>query len=195
VEKSCLEELISDGLSIRQISAKLGKSPTTVRFWLDKYGLKTAPKSFRKKKWTDAQMMDAIKNSETISDVLLKVGLSIRPGNYDTVRSYVSRHNIDLSHMKGKSCGRGRRPPLPLESIFCVESKVHRGTAKRYLLKNGIVKNECCLCKQGPEWRGEPLVMVLDHINGISTDYRMENLRLLCPQCNSQQGTFCRRRK
>jgi hypothetical protein len=33
--------------------------------------------------------------------------------------------------------------------------------------------------------------MVIDHINGKNNDNRIENLRLLCPNCNSQQDTFC----
>ncbi len=42
-------------------------------------------------------------------------------------------------------------------------------------------------------WRRQALVLVLDHINGVNDDYTPENLRLLCPNCNSQTPTFCGR--
>lgn len=34
----------------------------------------------------------------------------------------------------------------------------------------------------------------MDHINGIHNDHRIENLRLLCPNCHSQTKTFAGRR-
>jgi 5-methylcytosine-specific restriction endonuclease McrA len=36
-------------------------------------------------------------------------------------------------------------------------------------------------------------VLELDHINGVSDDHRLENLRLLCPNCHSQTDTYCGR--
>jgi hypothetical protein len=38
-------------------------------------------------------------------------------------------------------------------------------------------------------WNGKPLKLVLDHINGVNGDNRVENLQFLCPNCNSQQNT------
>jgi Zn finger protein HypA/HybF involved in hydrogenase expression len=66
---------------------------------------------------------------------------------------------------------------------------------KRRLIKEGLLVNRCSECDSLPEWRGKPLTMVLDHRNGDNTDNRLENLRLLCPNCNSQQATFAGRNR
>ena len=44
-------------------------------------------------------------------------------------------------------------------------------------------------------WNGKPLVLILDHINGNAEDNRYENLRFVCPNCNSQLPTFTGRNK
>ena len=62
------------------------------------------------------------------------------------------------------------------------------------LIKENIFINECSRCKIS-SWEGESIVLHLDHINGISTDHRLDNLRLLCPNCHSQTETYCGRNK
>lgn len=75
----------------------------------------------------------------------------------------------------------------PLGRILS-ESK-SRVSIKRRLLEAGILKNACDECGIS-EWRGRPLSIQLDHRNGIATDHRLENLRMLCPNCHSQTSTF-----
>ena len=55
--------------------------------------------------------------------------------------------------------------------------------------------NKCAICGMPPQWNNIPLTFVLDHINGISTDNRRVNLRLICSNCDSQLDTYKARNK
>lgn len=59
---------------------------------------------------------------------------------------------------------------------------------KRFLLAEQA--GACAVCGLPAEWAGQPLVLVLDHVNGDATDNRRVNLRLVCPNCDSQLPTF-----
>jgi 5-methylcytosine-specific restriction endonuclease McrA len=78
------------------------------------------------------------------------------------------------------------------ENLFIEGSATRREIIKRRLIKNQLIPYVCEICEQEPLWKGKKLVLVLDHRNGYSTDHRIENLRFLCPNCNSQQPTFYR---
>jgi 5-methylcytosine-specific restriction endonuclease McrA len=62
----------------------------------------------------------------------------------------------------------------------------HQHQAK--LLVSKMREHKCVICG-GIEWMGEPIPLILDHINGDSTDWRLVNLRLVCANCNSQLPT------
>ncbi len=64
-----------------------------------------------------------------------------------------------------------------------------RLTIKRTLLRLGILENRCGECGI-TEWRGRPIAIQIDHRNGVRSDHRLENLRMLCPNCHSQTETF-----
>lgn len=150
----------------------------------------------RLKRWTDEQLMIAISNSKNYSEVMRKLGLKVVCGNWRTLKLAVNRLGLDVSHMTGKAHGTTIPPhKRTLEDVMVSESTYCSGTLKKRLLREGLLNNKCALCGQLPEWNGEPMVLVFDHINGIHNDNRMENLRLLCPNCNSQQNTFSGRNR
>ena len=91
----------------------------------------------------------------------------------------------------GKAVKRGDINPRtrrwPLERILA-ESK-SRWSIKRRLIEAGLLRNECDECGLR-SWKGRPLSIQLDHRNGVGDDHRLENLRMLCPNCHSQTPTF-----
>ncbi len=50
--------------------------------------------------------------------------------------------------------------------------------------------NVCAICGCKPEHNGKPLVFILDHIDGDASNNKRENLRMICPNCDSQLDTF-----
>ena len=57
-----------------------------------------------------------------------------------------------------------------------------------YLLKEQ--SHRCDICTRPFEWLGKPLITILDHKDGNSTNHSRPNLRLICPNCDSQTDTF-----
>lgn len=48
----------------------------------------------------------------------------------------------------------------------------------------------CALCGLKSSWNGLALTLIIDHIDGDPTNDRRENLRLICPNCDSQLPTY-----
>lgn len=61
---------------------------------------------------------------------------------------------------------------------------------KLELFKLGLKENRCENCGQDNNWNGNFLSLHMDHINGNNKDNRLENLKILCPNCHSQTPTF-----
>jgi hypothetical protein len=64
---------------------------------------------------------------------------------------------------------------------------------RRHYVKQYIFEDQqrCCgICGLPAHWMGMRLVLVLDHIDGDSTNNARENLRMVCPNCDSQLPTF-----
>lgn len=78
----------------------------------------------------------------------------------------------------------------PLEEVFTENSTYTRSHLASRILKHKLKEPICSECGVGQEWNGKPLTLQVDHINGVSDDHRLDNLRFLCPNCHSQTETF-----
>jgi len=142
------------------------------------------------------QLKDLVYKSATMTEVLLSLNLINKGGNFKTLKDRLIKENIDYSHFsQGAKDKRKIRKKLLLTEVLISNSTYNRSHLKARLLKEGILKNICAICSQIPEWNGKPLSLQLDHINGISNDNRLINLRIICPHCHSQSDNFAGRNK
>ena len=124
-------------------------------------------------------------------------------GNIKTLIRRLDIEQIDYSHIprgRGANRGlrRGGRQRRSLSEIMIKESSYNPRHLKTRLVRDEIVPYICHECDFDPnkqKWNSKKLVLILDHINGVSNDHRKKNLRFLCPNCNSQTSTFAGRRK
>jgi Zn finger protein HypA/HybF involved in hydrogenase expression len=144
-------------------------------------------------KLSDEQFVELLKKSSTISEVLFKLGYTVKGNSwgYSQVKRRMDDLNLDYSIFKGKSAviKIGRLNNVRKEDILKENCKHQRTVLRRYIIKNNLIPYKCAICGC-TEWQGKTLSLELDHINGINNDNRLENLRFLCPNCHSQTSTY-----
>src|ERR1035437_9557779 len=88
-----------------------------------------------------------------------------------------------------------RRPnnvckPFPINDVLILNSTYSRSLLRAKIVKSNLIEYKCAICALGGHWNNKILNLQIDHINGIGTDHRIENLRFLCYNCHSQTPTF-----
>lgn len=153
----------------------------------------------KRRSWTDEDLTKAVASSRSMRQTLISLGLCGRGGgSYKSVQRYIDELNLDTSHWTRQGYLKGQvhnwNKKIPLKEILIKDSNYQSNHLKKRILKELKWKYECSVCGIS-EWQNKKLSLQLDHINGISNDHRIFNLRLLCPNCHSQTTTFCRGQK
>lgn len=140
-----------------------------------------------------------VANAKSLTAILAHFGIRNIGHNNLTLKKRLHEEAIDYSHI---ILGRGFRQPgssfIPqpktlgqcMKSVFVSNSMGSKNSVRRYLRKYNLVEEKCRHCGLHGSWNEKPITLQLEHINGDSTDDRLENLCWLCPNCHSQTDTY-----
>lgn len=136
-------------------------------------------------RYSEEEARNAVEASLSYAEALRRLGLRATGGNWRTLRTWVVRWGIPTEHFDPDAVRRQtiRRAPRPIEEILVERSTYSRNHLKDRLYAAGLKEPICELCGQGELWRNRRMALILDHVNGVPDDNRLENLRIVCPNC------------
>ncbi|MFG2993177.1 HNH endonuclease [Streptomyces sp. NPDC048257] len=150
-------------------------------------------------KWTKEILTAAVSGSTNMCQVLRRLGLEVVGGHHTHISRRVKAFGIDTSHFELPSpAGRPKTRRSP-ESLLVKQHGPHTRRVQSEHLKRALaalgVPEVCRMCGTPPTWRGHPLPLEVDHVDGDWRNNLPANLRLLCPNCHSTTDTYRGRAK
>jgi 5-methylcytosine-specific restriction endonuclease McrA len=147
----------------------------------------------KKKSWTDKELTQAVAVSKSYRNVLVLLRLIPAGGNYDQIKRRIKELNLATEHFTGMGWNVGLKfqpkQAVPLLELLVEESDAQSYKLKAKLFAAGLKQPKCELCGWAQMAEDGRVPVELDHINGNHRDNRIENLRILCPNCHSLQST------
>lgn len=171
VTRSHVRRLLAEGKSITEIARILVLSKSTVCYHARRLGVEAEAKYATRYDWTAIRHF--YEAGHTARECRQRFGCSVSAWCDAVIRGDVRLRN-DADELAIR-LSRG----VPMD----------RAQLKRWLIQSGLKTGKCEHCGID-KWRGRPLSIALHHINGRPMDNRLENLRLLCPNCHSQTENY-----
>ena len=142
-------------------------------------------------KYTEQDLREAVSKCSSMRQVLIRLNVSPYGGNYDVLRKAITYFRLDTAHFTGQAWNKGQSLPnkVPISAYLTNKAPIQSYKLKRRLLKERVFEHRCSFCNN-TRWLNAPIPLELDHINGNNEDNRLENLRLLCPNCHALTPTY-----
>lgn len=141
--------------------------------------------------YTEKELIEAVNASGSMRQLMAVLGYRQSGQTAKMLKKKIVE--LGLEPPKGGDHARRRRE---LSDILVEDSTyVTAGNLKPRLIRAGHLEAKCygLGCSVTDEWLGKPITLQLEHVNGVHTDNRVENLILLCPNCHTQTSTWGRK--
>jgi len=143
----------------------------------------------KSKRYEQKSFSEIVKNSRNLTEIAENLDLKPFCGNRNTIKKFINLYNLDTSHFRIRYENREKRKGRDIDEILVTGSTFNTTKLKQKLYKEGLKQPICEKCGQDEIWNGEHMSLILDHISGNNTDNRIENLRIVCPNCNATLPT------
>ncbi|ANZ18465.1 HNH endonuclease [Streptomyces noursei] len=199
------ERLAAAASSSRTLSetlAKLGADPRSsqrnyLRERMRKLGVDTSHFEREGVKWTKEILEPVVALSTSVNEVVRRLGLDCVGGHQTHIARRIKACGIDTSHFstvvrtENMRYNQRRRTAeeILVEATSAHARRLPNSRLKRAMRELGVAER-CTLCGIEPVWRGDPLPLEVDHIDGNWRDNRIRNLRFLCPNCHSTTDSY-----
>jgi 5-methylcytosine-specific restriction endonuclease McrA len=140
-------------------------------------------------RFTDTQLEEMLKDSHSMWEFAQKVGYTNKSSAvYRSIKKQLSERGFNLANYPALAKRLGSTTPLQQSEIFSLNRRVDVRMLRKRLIDAGL-PHECSSCGIS-EWLGKEITLQVDHVNGVNSDNRVENLRFLCPNCHTQTSTW-----
>ena len=136
-------------------------------------------------KVTDERIIEVCNDSKSMAHAAAVLGI-----HFNTLKRRAEKLNCYNTNQGGKGTSKPIAPKIDLiEIISGLHPSFQTNKLRIRLIKDGIKTEKCEVCGI-TEWNNKPVSFELDHIDGDRTNHKLENLRIICPNCHSQTHTY-----
>lgn len=136
-------------------------------------------------------LTNLIRQSGSLRHALSQLGYPCHGSTFYRFKEALADKGVELSLLGLDAPKRKHaRKRTAAKDVLTVDSGFAGQFARRVIIREELVPRVCAICNGGETWNGLPLVLRMDHVNGIRNDHRLDNLRFVCPNCDSQLPTF-----